>query len=806
MLYLVTLGLLPLLISALTIKFSAPTAERFGLVDNPGGRKQHQGAVPLTGGVGIVVGFLLVQPVLPIDLPLTWPFYLGVLLLLSCGLYDDARDMSSHLKMGVQLLSSLVLAVWGVQLDYMGSYPWMGAVDLSLMVLPVTVIAVVALINAVNMLDGIDGLAGGLATVMLFWLAVIAGLQGQFGYLAVILLLGSAVAGFLLYNLRHPWRSKASVFMGDAGSMVLGFMLAWIAIDLSQSSQAFISPVAFVWVLAVPLLDMASLAVRRVRRRRHPFAPDREHLHHIFLRAGFSSGSTTMILVAAAFLLGFVGVLGSLVGVPDALLLLGLVLVIKLHSLYISFAWRTSKALRRLYVASVRGLYAHQRPRWHRQAIEILPRLWSRLAIGGLYVAMSSFAMAPSIAMLGLGAVLVASAAVMPRAGREIVRVPLVWLAFGLTLYLLVRSTLGGSLLAEEAWRVILLAGVVGVPVGWWLVRLRWHWPWLLTALLMGSLAGFVQAFNWSAGNELSGLEATGLWAGASSLVGAVSGVALIVWVAMLFAGLQRLGSGWRATAQVIVSLSMGVVTVVVLISSQYGTAWLGALVSLGCYVLASQVLGRPDGQRLGGMGVLSVLLLVLTGLLAWYGLMGADNDLWDAFYQTLQAWLAVLRGEHNAALLLHSGVAERGMLWQQQLQEWRMQPWWGNGNVLPAVTSEQAGYAGHQTFVGMLLAGFGLFGLGGFWVLAMFWLRALFVLGTYRVWPSSWVLGSVCTLVFLSVLMAFAMPVVSSGTLVFVMILSGLFWAAVLECHLVHQDETAVTAPELGAEKLSVT
>lgn len=781
----VLLALLPLFISALTIRLSRPLAETVGLTDQPGGRKQHVGALPLTGGLGIVVGFLLLQPFLPLQEPVSWAFYAGMLLLFSCGVYDDARDMSSHLKLGIQVLAALILAVWGVQLGYLGEYPVLGEVTLSTLSIPLTVFAVIALVNAVNMLDGIDGLAGGLSAVMLFWLAVIAVLQGRYDLLVLMVVLASALAGFLLYNLRHPWRSRASVFMGDAGSMVLGFVLAWFAIDLAQSPQAFISPVAFLWILAVPLLDMFSLAVRRMRRRQHPFAPDREHLHHIFLRAGFSAGSTTMILAVAALMLGFVGVFGALVGIPDLLLLLGLVVVVLFYSLYISFAWRTSKALRRLYKGTARGLYVGHRPWWRREATESLPRVWTVVALVGLYVTALSFALWPVLAALGVLAVLVATVAIVPRIARELRTLPLFWLSVGLTLYLLLRALWGGSLLAEGGWRIVLMAGLVGVPLGWWLVRMRWHWPWLLGALGLGALAAFVQAFSWSEWGTLSALDARVRWQD-PGFVGMLAGVALMAWVAMLFSGLQRLGSGWRAMVQVGLSLSLSVMTVMVLLSTAYSTAWLGVLVGLGCYALASQILGRPDGHRLGGIGVLSVLVLLGTGVFAWYGLVGASAGPWASFGQMVEAWVAVLRGTPELAMTLHAGVAERGLLWQHLLQVWGSHPWLGNGAVVPVLPAELSGYTSYQTFVGQVLAGFGVVGLAGFVVLVLWWLRALLMLGMYRAWPSSWVLGSCCSLAFLAVMMVFTMPVLSGSALIFMIILSAFFWAAVLEYRLV--------------------
>lgn len=213
------LPLLALCLSAVSILLLRQPAIGWGLADAPGGRKQHQGTVPLTGGLGVFIGFLLVQPLQPAGVGELLPLYVGVLALVVCGVLDDARDMRSTLKLGVQLAVAALMVLWGQRtLEYLGSFPLLGAVHLGWLAVPVTIVAVAGLINAINMMDGVDGLAGGSALSVLGWLAFVAALQSQLMLLAVIVTLAAALVGFLLFNLRHPWRRKASVFMGDSAA------------------------------------------------------------------------------------------------------------------------------------------------------------------------------------------------------------------------------------------------------------------------------------------------------------------------------------------------------------------------------------------------------------------------------------------------------------------------------------------------------------------------------------------------------------------------------------------------------------
>jgi UDP-GlcNAc:undecaprenyl-phosphate GlcNAc-1-phosphate transferase len=135
-------------------------------------------------------------------------------------------------------------------------------------------------------------------------------------------ILVACLGGFLYFNMRHPWRRKASIFLGDAGSMALGLTIAWFAINLSQGPGPgpVFEPVTIAWIIALPIIDAFGLLVMRLKEKRAPFSPDRRHFHHHFLEAGFTPAQATILILAWGVFLGAVGVVGMMLGVPGPVL------------------------------------------------------------------------------------------------------------------------------------------------------------------------------------------------------------------------------------------------------------------------------------------------------------------------------------------------------------------------------------------------------------------------------------------------------------------------------------------------------
>ncbi|XGA80999.1 MraY family glycosyltransferase [Halomonas sp. CH40] len=778
-----------LIVSSLAIYLLRYPASYLGLTDKPGGRKQHQGIIPLTGGLGVFCSFFLIQPWLSIDLIEFLPFYLGALLLLICGVIDDARDMQSTVKLAIQVLAALIMVLWGgQQLTYLGQFPYFGIISLGWFAIPFTVVAVTGLINAINMMDGVDGLAGGSTLSILAWLAVIASLQSQLQLFSMILVLGAAIIGFLLFNMRHPWRRKASVFMGDAGSMALGFAIAWFVIALSQSEQSVLSPIAYGWILALPVMDTISLMFRRLRKGRSPFSADREHLHHIFLRAGFSPGQTSLILMILVASLGGAGVSFSLAGVPDLLLLVGLLAVIAIHDVFIRHAWLTSKALRRLHLA-ILGREKQARPQRLLLRLQNRPYVGSKryyVAMVGAYIMVATMALDGRIALIGLAILLVAAFVCWPVLWRDMTRLSIFWVSLLLTAYLVLRMLLADTSQQGAWWPYLGLSGLVSLPVAWWLAQMRMHWFWLFTVWVGGGAVAFMLNADWS---QLSRgvFAAPNAW-GNPGRVGFLTSVGLIMLLAMLLSSLQRVGRGWRPVYQTMAIVILIIPGVMILMGTGYVTAWLATLVGSISLLMLTLLLGKhaqmaPRFVSPSRFAPMVVLLLLAFGMLSHYWITRNPLSFVETVLPPLEAIGMFLRGEVEQAHLVHAGTVERLMLWQQAWQTWQLNWLFGAGDVVAGKEGAWLiGYQAYQSFLVNVIAGTGLVGASGFIaIIVLPWLSLGWVL-LNRVWRPAWVTGLLSCQVAVLVLCMFSMPARFLEPLVFLILLNAAAQVAIFQ------------------------
>jgi len=324
-----------------------PLAIRIGLVDDPGGRKHHHRPVPLIGGISMFGGLLIAFMVssVPLD-ENTRIFLLASGFLVAVGVYDDLHELSAGSRFFAQAVTAGIMVWMGGQVvSNLGHLLDMnGNLSLGALAVPFTVFAVVGGINAMNLCDGLDGLASGLALVGLGTLALAAGKTGLGTDFHTIILLTGVVLAFFLMNFRFPWRTQgAGVFMGDAGSTFIGFAFAWLFVRLSQTDTPAISPVTALWVFAIPLMDTVSVMVRRIARGRSPFAPDREHLHHILLLAGFGVSETTLIILAISLILAVAGYVAYLCKVPESYLFYGFMSLFLGYFMMTLHAWKVMK-------------------------------------------------------------------------------------------------------------------------------------------------------------------------------------------------------------------------------------------------------------------------------------------------------------------------------------------------------------------------------------------------------------------------------------------------------------------------------
>ncbi|QUJ68214.1 UDP-N-acetylglucosamine--undecaprenyl-phosphate N-acetylglucosaminephosphotransferase [Photobacterium sp. GJ3] len=293
-------------------------AKRVGLVDKPNARKLHEGAVPLVGGIAIcitIAQFLYYSPDILDDAGL-YIFCIAILTLV--GALDDKFDVSFKIRLLIQAVLSVCMMYFaGLELHTLGNMIGFGKIDLGMFGYGVTVLAVIGAINAFNMVDGIDGLLGGLSMVTFGGLGFMLfhDGQGSLAYLCTIIII--TMIPYILLNLGAFGRQR-KVFMGDAGSMLIGFTVIWFLLLASQNgSRPPLRPVTALWLIAVPLMDMAAIMIRRVKRGDSPFKPDREHLHHIFQRMGLNSTQTLIAICTIATLLCCVGIYGEIANVPE---------------------------------------------------------------------------------------------------------------------------------------------------------------------------------------------------------------------------------------------------------------------------------------------------------------------------------------------------------------------------------------------------------------------------------------------------------------------------------------------------------
>ena len=263
----------------------------------------------------------------------SWTLLFALMLVTGIGVADDAHELSHRAKFVAQALGAAVIvsgtAVW---VTHLGDLFGLGTIELGKWSLIVTVISIVGVMNAINMIDGLDGLSGSVSLVSVMLLANLAIAANAQALVFELLLFAGAILGFLSLNLRLPGRSKARVFMGDTGGMVIGMLLAWYAIKFAGASSSVIHPITAVWILAVPLLDMGGVMLLRLQQRKSPFHADQQHMHHVLLKAGYSVNQVVAIMAGFSFLYGVIGIAAERNGVPEVAMF---VVFLGLWSLYV---------------------------------------------------------------------------------------------------------------------------------------------------------------------------------------------------------------------------------------------------------------------------------------------------------------------------------------------------------------------------------------------------------------------------------------------------------------------------------------
>jgi UDP-GlcNAc:undecaprenyl-phosphate/decaprenyl-phosphate GlcNAc-1-phosphate transferase len=327
------------------IRILLPRAERYGLVDHPGGdRKDHDGITPTVGGLAIVAGLALAALLGQFAADVHPAFWAGLLLIALTGTADDILELQPTIKFAAQIAASLLMVYWsGLMLHSLGNLVSEQPLLLGRFAVPLTVFAVIGVINAINLCDGADGLGGGLVFIAVAWIALMSAVSAHTGSLALSLALLGCIAAFLAFNLRSPWSRRAAIFLGDAGSLSLGFALAWLTVDAAQPRAQLFAPVTAIWLVAIPISDTIVCMSRRLLKGKNPFQPDRTHLHHILIDLGMSVGSAVALIHAIAFVLAAAGVAGWALGIHEHVMFYTAMTVFALYIFLVQLGlWRVA--------------------------------------------------------------------------------------------------------------------------------------------------------------------------------------------------------------------------------------------------------------------------------------------------------------------------------------------------------------------------------------------------------------------------------------------------------------------------------
>uniref|UniRef100_UPI0040481460 UDP-N-acetylglucosamine--undecaprenyl-phosphate N-acetylglucosaminephosphotransferase n=1 Tax=Shewanella baltica TaxID=62322 RepID=UPI0040481460 len=325
-------------------------AKKTGLVDKPNDRKHHTGQIPLVGGISVFFTMMLTLLLAP-ELLLAPQLYAGcAFILVAIGVIDDRYDISFKFRLVVQAIISLLMIMLGERslhnLGYLMGSEALQIPEVASYVL--TVVAVIGAINAFNMVDGIDGLLGGLASVTFGGLGILFYLHGMHSFATFCALLVTAMLPYIMLNLGFPFGKRFKVFMGDAGSIFIGFTVIWLLIVASQGERVTaIRPVTALWLIALPLMDMVCIMIRRIRKGQSPFKPDREHLHHICQRVGLSSHMSLLVICTAAGVMALIGIWSELAKVNENIMFFAFLATFTLYFIVMNNIWRITAFLRR---------------------------------------------------------------------------------------------------------------------------------------------------------------------------------------------------------------------------------------------------------------------------------------------------------------------------------------------------------------------------------------------------------------------------------------------------------------------------
>jgi len=293
----------------LTLIFIPPVifmVNRFKLFDRPNARKEHSVPTPTFGGISIFAGMMvaLLFWFKFYNHPSIITFFLSMILLFGVGIMDDLKDLAARYKLVIEVGVASLLAVSGIRITSFGGLFGINELHIIAQYI-ITVVAIVGITNAFNLIDGIDGLAGGLGFMSLVTLGIFLTISKDLNYAIIAFALAGALLGFLYFNF-----NPAKIFMGDTGSLMLGFVIAVLCVQLMKINSIHPTPVVpniYVFTLGIvmiPVFDTLRVFGTRIWKGRSPFSADKTHIHHLITNKGFTHGfAARLICVFHGFIL-----------------------------------------------------------------------------------------------------------------------------------------------------------------------------------------------------------------------------------------------------------------------------------------------------------------------------------------------------------------------------------------------------------------------------------------------------------------------------------------------------------------------
>ncbi|GMQ47931.1 UDP-N-acetylglucosamine--undecaprenyl-phosphate N-acetylglucosaminephosphotransferase [Vibrio sp. 10N] len=283
---------------------------------------------------------------------MSYDYLIGGALLVLVGMFDDKYDISASLRLVLMLFLAIWLAnVGGHSINNLGDLAGSGKLDIKSFSVAFTAVALIGCITAFNMVDGADGLLSVLASVTFLGLAAIFYASGELNLTYFCLLFVLAMVPYAICNLDIIPNRSLRVFMGDSGSFLIGFTVIWLMIAATKTSgepsaEPIMRPVTALWLVAVPLMDMAMVMLRRMKNRRSPFSADRLHLHHICTRLKMGRYQSLLIIGGISLAHALVGIAGELLQVRESIMLALFLLSFSLYVISISYVWKFTTFLR----------------------------------------------------------------------------------------------------------------------------------------------------------------------------------------------------------------------------------------------------------------------------------------------------------------------------------------------------------------------------------------------------------------------------------------------------------------------------